>query len=93
MKLVLDRYAYLDSPVHRWQQSYKLIGLLSLIFAFAFVQNVWLLPIMIVITSILFALSKIPLSFLLKRLRYPSWFILAVVFFYPSYQEKLLFCS
>ncbi|MEL6580516.1 MAG: cobalt ECF transporter T component CbiQ [Cyanobacteria bacterium J06621_12] len=83
MKLVLDRYAYLDSPVHRWQQGYKLIGLLSLIFAFAFIQNIWLLPMMVLITCILFSLSKIPVSFLLKRLRYPSWFILAVVFFLP----------
>ena len=83
MKLILDRYAYLSSPVHRWQQSYKLIGLLSLIFAFAFVRNIWLLPIMVVVTTVLFSLSRIPLSFLLKRLRYPSWFILAVVFFLP----------
>lgn len=83
MKLVLDRYAYLDSPLHRWQQGYKLVGLLSLIFAFAFVQNVWLLPIMVLITCILFSLSKIPVSFLIKRLRYPSWFILAVVVFLP----------
>ena len=83
MKLVLDRYAYLDSPVHRWQQGYKLIGLLSLIFAFAFVQNIWLLPIMVLATCILFSLSKIPLTFLVKRLRYPSWFILAVIIFLP----------
>ena len=83
MKLVLDQYAYLDSPVHRWQQSYKLIGLLSLIFAFAFVQNIWLLPIMIIVTTVLFSLSRIPFSFLLKRLRYPSWFILAVILFLP----------
>ena len=83
MKLVLDRYAYLDSPVHRWQQGYKLVGLLSLIFAFACVQNIWLLPIMILATCVLFALSKIPYSFLVKRLRYPSWFILAVIFFLP----------
>ena len=83
MKLILDRYAYLDSPVHRWQQSYKLIGLLSLIFAFAFVQNIWLLPIMVIVTTVLFSLSKIPFSFLIKRLRYPSWFILAVILFLP----------
>ena len=83
MKLVLDRYAYLNSPLHRWQQGYKLVGLLSLIFAFAFIQNVWLLPIMILITCILFRLSKIPISFLIKRLRYPSWFILAVIAFLP----------
>ena len=88
MKLVLDRYAYLDSPVHRWQQVYKLIGLLSLIFSFAFVQNIWLLPIMVLVTCILFSLSKIPLRFLLKRLRYPSWFILAVVVFLPFISGK-----
>lgn len=83
MKLILDRYAYLDSPLHRWQQGYKLVGLLSLIFAFAFVKNIWLLPIMIVITSVLFSLSKIPVAFLIKRLRYPGWFILAVVILLP----------
>ncbi|MGB5633286.1 MAG: cobalt ECF transporter T component CbiQ [Waterburya sp.] len=83
MKLVLDRYAYLDSPLHRWKQGYKLVGLLSLIFAFAFIQNVWLLPIMILITYILFTVSRIPLSFLIKRLRYPSCFILAVVILLP----------
>ena len=83
MKLVLDRYAYLDSPVHRWHQGYKLVGLLSLIFAFAFVQNIWLLPVMILATCVLFTLSKIPVSFLIKRLRYPSWFILAVIIFLP----------
>ncbi|MEM8674298.1 MAG: cobalt ECF transporter T component CbiQ [Cyanobacteria bacterium P01_G01_bin.67] len=83
MKLVLDRYAYLDSPLHRWQQEYKLVGLLSLIFAFAFIQTLWLLPIMVVITYVLFTLSRIPVSFLLKRLRYPSWFILAVVILLP----------
>ena len=83
MKLILDRYAYLDSPLHRWHQSYKLVGLLSLIFAFAFIQNIWLLPIAIVITCILFSLSQIPVSFLIKRFRYPSWFILAVIILLP----------
>lgn len=83
MKLVLDRYAYLDSPLHRWQQEYKLVGLLSIIFAFAFVQNIWLLPIMVLITCVLFTLSQIPVSFLFKRLRYPSWFILAVIILLP----------
>ncbi len=83
MKLALDRYAYLDSPLHRWKQGYKLAGLLSLIFAFAFVQNIWLLPVMVTITGILFIVSHIPLSFLLQRLRYPSWFILAVIILLP----------
>lgn len=83
MKLVLDKYAYLDSPLHRWQQSYKLVGLLSLIFAFAFIQKLWLLPVIIAIAGIIFFYSHLPVTFLLQRLRYPSWFILAIVIFLP----------
>ncbi len=83
MRLSLDRYAYLNSPIHRWQQKYKLIGLISLILAFSFVQKMSLLPIIIVITTIIFYLSSLPLSFLLSRLRYPGWFILALVILLP----------
>lgn len=83
MKLALDRYAYLKSPIHSWQQEYKIIGLLSLIFAFSFIQTLELLPIIIIVSAILFWLSKLPFSYLISRLRYPGWFILAVVFLLP----------
>ena len=83
MRLIIDRYAHLDSPIHRWQQKYKLIGLISLIFAFSFVQKITLLPAIIGITTVVFCLSNLPLSFLFSRLRYPGWFILAVVIFLP----------
>lgn len=90
MKLVLDRYAYLNSPLHRWKQGYKLVGLFGLIFAFAFIQNLALLPAAIIITAIIFKLSNLPLSFLISRLRYPSWFILAVVIFLPFVAGKTI---
>ena len=83
MKLALDRYAYLNSPIHSWQQQYKLIGLLGLIFAFSFVQSLVLLPIIITISVIFFLLSRLPISYLISRLRYPGWFIAAVVFLIP----------
>ena len=83
MRLIIDRYAYLNSSIHRWQQKYKLVGLISLIFAFSFVQKIILLPIIVAITAIIFYLSNLPLSFLLSRLRYPGWFILAVVILLP----------
>ena len=85
MKLALDKYAHLNSPIHRWQQNYKLVGLLSFIFAFAFIQNIWLLPIISGITVVIFLLSKLPFRFLLSRLRYPGWFIVAVVIFLPFF--------
>lgn len=74
MKLVLDRYAYLKSPLHRWKQSYKLVGLFGLIFAFAFIQQPILLPAALIVTWIIFQLSNLPLSFLLSSLAL-SWLV------------------
>jgi len=83
MKLFLDKYAHLDSPIHKWDGKPKFIAFLSLIFAFAFIEKLFLLPVIIIITAILFLLSKLPFSFLLSRLRYPGIFILGVVIVLP----------
>lgn len=83
MKLRLDQYADLDSPLHRWEQRSKLVALIALIFAFAFADRLILLPPMLLITAVLYVLSKLPLAFLLTRLRYPGLFILAVVALLP----------
>ena len=83
MRLILDRYANLISPIHKWEQSSKIVALLALIFAFAFVKQLILLPAMILVTSTLYILSRLPLSFLLTRLHYPGLFIIAVVLFLP----------
>jgi cobalt/nickel transport system permease protein len=83
MKLALDQYAHLDSPLHRWNQQLKLIALGGLIFAFAFIENLALLPVMVLITAILFLLSRLPLRFLLSRLQYPGIFIAVVVLVLP----------
>ncbi len=83
MKLFLDEYAHLDSPIHRWEGKPKLIAFLSLIFTFAFIEKLFLLPVIIIITVIFFVLSKLPFSFLLSRLRYPGVFILGVVIVLP----------
>ncbi len=56
MKLIVDRYVYLDSPIHHRQQRYKLIGMISLILAFSLVQNLFLLPIIGSITTIFFGI-------------------------------------
>ena len=83
MKLIVDRYAHLNSPIHHWQQQYKLVGLISLILAFSLVQKIVLLPAMIIVTTIFFCLSNLPLSFLLSRLRYPGLFILSAIILLP----------
>ncbi|MDY6804498.1 MAG: cobalt ECF transporter T component CbiQ [Cyanobacteriota bacterium] len=90
MKFALDEYAHLNSPIHRWDPRYKLIGLIALIFAFASVTNSHLIPAMLLIAGILYAISKLPLSFLLKRLRYPGFFLLGIVMFLPFVLGKTI---
>lgn len=83
MKFDLDEYAYLNSPIHHWDPKCKLIGLMVIIFAFAFVEDWHLVPLMLSVTAIIYCLSKLPLRFLLSRLQYPGLFILAVVAVLP----------
>jgi cobalt/nickel transport system permease protein len=83
MNLGLDEYADLDSPIHRWEPRYKLAGLMALILAFSFVQDLRLLPAMLVVTALLYAVSNLPVSFLLTRLRYPGSFLLIVAILLP----------
>jgi cobalt/nickel transport system permease protein len=82
-ELGLERYAYLDSPLHRWEPRYKLVGLTVLIFAFSFVRDLRLLPVMLAVTFALYGVSRLPVSFLLTRLRYPGVFLLALAVVLP----------
>ena len=83
MNLEIDEYSHLDSPLHRWEPRYKFIGLMALIFAFSFVQDLRMLPAMVMITCIIYIISRLPVCFMLTRLRYPSFFLLAVVLVLP----------
>lgn len=83
MNLELNAYADLDSPLSRWDPRYKLLGLMSLIFAFSLVRDLRLLPAMLVVTTILYAASNLPSGFVLSRLRYPSAFLLVVAVLLP----------
>ena len=78
MELRLDEYADINSSIHRWEPRCKLIALLALMFAFSFVRELRLLPAMLVVTGALYALSRLPLTFLLARLRLPGFFFLMV---------------
>lgn len=83
MKFNLDEYAYLNSPIHCWEPRCKLIGLMALVFAFARVETLKLVPFMLGITVLLYALSQLPFSFWLRRIRYPGLFLLGVVALLP----------
>lgn len=83
----------LGSPLHVWDPRPKLIGLGALIFAFAFVENVFLLPLMLGVTLSLFWISRLPLRFLLTRLRYPGVFLVMVTFLLPFFSGETIIWS
>lgn len=79
----LDQYAHLDSSVHSWAMTTKLVGFIVLMFTFALVTSVWLLIPMVIVTAIIFHLSKLPYPFLRSRLQVPGFFILIIVLILP----------
>lgn len=79
----LDAYAKMKSPIHAWEMRLKIASLLALIFAIALIDTLWLLPVSILITLILYAVSRLPFSFLRSRLAVPGYFIIALVIFLP----------
>jgi cobalt/nickel transport system permease protein len=83
MKFDLDEYAYLDSPIHRWQPQCKLMGLGVLIGAIAFVDDLRLLPLVIALVLGLYGLSNLPGTYWRSRIRYPGYFLLGIVGLLP----------
>ncbi|MEO1290902.1 MAG: cobalt ECF transporter T component CbiQ, partial [Chloroflexota bacterium] len=92
MHLHIDQYAHLDSPVHRWNPRTKFISLFLLILGFSLVQDLRLVPFMLLITVGVFMTSRLPLSFLLSRLRYPGVFLGALIVILPLFTgETVIF--
>jgi len=83
MRLGIDEYTSLDSPFHRWDPRYKLIGLITLVFAFSFVRDLRMLLAMVGVTVVIYAVSRLPARFVARRLRYPSLFLLALLLILP----------
>lgn len=93
MKLEQDKYVSLNSPLHRWEPRCKFVGLMALIFAFSFVRELSMLPAMVTVTAAIYAISRLPASFWLTRLRYPSFFLLVVVLLLPFLSGQTVILS
>ena len=90
---IVDEYSHLGSPLHRWELRCKLIGFLVLIFAFSYVRDLAMLLAMIAVTGAIYIISKLPVSFMLRRLRYPSFFLLVVVLVVPFVSGQTIVMS
>ena len=85
MRVWIDEYAGLDSPIHRLEPRLKLVALLGVMFAFSLVDDLRLVPVMLLITGALFMASRLPASFLWTRLRYPGFFLLVMAVILPLF--------
>jgi cobalt/nickel transport system permease protein len=58
-----DTYVHSESILHRWSPRLKLVSLTVLMFAFATVRQLTLVPWMLGIAALLYSLSGLPLRF------------------------------
>lgn len=72
---------HLESPLHRWDPRAKVVGLLGLIAAFGMMQKLGI-PMLLTAAGI-YGLSRLPLGYLWRRIRYPGVFILTLVIVLP----------
>ncbi len=79
--IAIDTYSHLDSPLHRWDARAKLIGLFAIMLAFACIQRLALLPVLLLLSGLAYWLSNLPYHFWRDRLRWPGrlLFVIALV--------------
>ncbi len=75
----IDRYASLSSPIHRWDPRFRIVSIFTLIFSVVLLYNLQLVVIGMIFAIILTCISKIPLSFVLSRMKLV--FIFVIPFF------------
>ena len=79
----IETYVSGRSLLHNWTPRLKLVSLGLLMFAFAAIRHLSLVIPMLGLSAVIYALSGLPLAFLLKRLRYPGLFIFMIVLILP----------
>jgi len=79
----IDKYAYLNSILHRFDPRAKLISILILIISIALIDDIIILSMGLVVVICLVYVSNIPLFFILKRLRWLAIFVLLILLILP----------
>lgn len=69
--------------LHRWDARYRLVGLLVLVFSFSFIEDLRLVPAMILVTAGIYTGSGVEARWVLRRLRFPSFILLVLVLTLP----------
>lgn len=76
------------SLLGRWESRLKVPGLLLLVFCFAFVRDLSLLPLLLSAAALIYAASGLPLKHLTARMRLPGFFLLAMALILPFWSGQ-----
>lgn len=71
----IDAYSYLQSPIHNFDPRAKVITFSALIFSFAFLKSIPAAGLAVVFSFFLLLVSRLPLGFVLGRIKVPFVFI------------------
>ncbi|MFU8794946.1 MAG: cobalt ECF transporter T component CbiQ [Dethiobacteria bacterium] len=82
------RAADQESIFDRWEARLKLPGMLALIFSYAFVRELWLLVPLLITAATIYLLSRLPLKYLISRLRLPGFFLLVMAIILPFWSGE-----
>jgi len=74
----VEEHVHLVSPIHQLDTRFKLIGMLFLIFSFAFISKIELLIFSIFVSFFILTISKLPFRFVLQRIKLPGLLIFMV---------------
>lgn len=81
--IAIDTYSHLDSLIHSWDPRAKLIGLFAIVLSFACVQQLVLLPMLLLLSGVIYWVSNLPYHFWRDRLRWPGRLLFAIALFLP----------
>ncbi|WNY24607.1 Energy-coupling factor transporter transmembrane protein EcfT [Methanolapillus millepedarum] len=75
MKLPSETYSAIDAPIQRMNPMTKVIVFLLLIFSVSFVKSMEMASFVLLLSVLIWILSKLPVSYVLKRMAAPLLFV------------------
>jgi len=81
--LEIDRYADMKSPVHEWDPRMKIPVLLIMAFTIGLLRDIRLAVVALGFSVVLVVVSRIPMSFILHRLRWLFVFLMPLAIIMP----------
>jgi len=83
MHFDIDRYATIKSSIHDFDPRAKIVCLLILLFSIVLINDLIVLSLACISSLLLVLLSKLPLGFIVKRLKWVIFFVIALLIIIP----------